>query len=304
MLASESRIYAERTWLTQRWRLTFAGLFFVLPSFVLFAAFLAGPLLYSLYISFHKWSMLRHPVWLGLANYRQILHDHVFWISLKNTLEFSGLFVPSVTILALLSAVVLDQKIRGRALFKALVFVPVITPSTIVGVVWVFAYQPDLGLLNEVLRWLHLPTSLWLGSATIALPALVIVTVWQRFGWFMILFLAGIQDIPVEIKEAAAIDGATPRQSFFHISLPLLRPTIVLVTVLAAISGFQVFDLVFVMTEGGPAYATQTLSYYIYVKAFRNFDMGYAAAMSYALFLILLVLTVVQMRLMRSKVEG
>jgi multiple sugar transport system permease protein len=306
MLASESRsrIYAERTWLTQHRRLTFAGLVFVLPSFILFAAFLAGPLLYSLYISFHQWSMLRSPVWLGLGNYRQILHDDIFWRSLRNTLEFSGLFVPSVTILALLSAVLLDQKIRGRAFFKALVFVPVITPSTIVGVVWLFAYQPDLGLLNEALRWLHLPTSLWLGSANIALPALVIVTVWQRFGWFMILFLAGIQDIPVEIKEAAAIDGATPRQSFFHISLPLLRPTIVLVTVLAAISGFQVFDLVFVMTEGGPAYATQTLSYYIYVKAFRNFDMGYAAAMSYALFLILLVLTVVQMRLMRSKVEG
>ncbi len=303
MLASESRIYAERTWLTQRRRLTFAGLVFVLPSLILFAAFLAGPLLYSLYISFHQWSMLRSPVWLGLGNYRQILHDDIFWRSLRNTLEFSGLFVPSVTILSLLSAVLLDQKIRGRAFFKALVFVPVITPSTIVGVVWLFAYQPDLGLLNEVLRWLHLPTSLWLGSATIALPALVIVTVWQRFGWFMILFLAGIQDIPVEIKEAAAIDGATPRQSFFHISLPLLRPTIVLVTVLAAISGFQVFDLVFVMTEGGPAYATQTLSYYIYVKAFRNFDMGYAAAMSYALFLILLVLTVVQMRVMRSKVE-
>jgi ABC-type sugar transport system permease subunit len=119
----------------------------------------------------------------------------------------------------------------------------------------------------------------------------------------MILFLAGLQDIPKEVKEAAAVDGATPRQSFMHVTIPLLRPTVLLVTVLAAISAFQVFDLIFVMTEGGPAYATQTLSYYIYVKAFRNFDMGYAAAMSYALFIILLILTLIQMRIMRPAAE-
>jgi multiple sugar transport system permease protein len=211
--------------------------------------------------------------------------------------------VPGIAAVSLLAAALLDRKIRGRALFKALVFVPVITPSTIVGVVWVFVYHPELGLLNTTLRQLGLPTSLWLGSQHLALPALVAVSIWQRFGWFMILFLAGLQDIPQEIKEAAAVDGATSRQSFFHITLPLLRPTMLLVTVLAAISAFQVFDLIFVMTEGGPAYATETLSYYIYVKAFRNFDMGYAAAMSYALFAILLLLTLIQMRIMRPAAE-
>ncbi len=304
MLATQNTVVTVgRTWLTQRRRLNIAGVIFVLPSIILFAAFLAGPLFYALYISFHKWSMLGHSEWIGLANYRRIFRDDIFMRSLKNTLLFSVIFVPSVTAIALFAAALLDRKIRGRALFKALVFVPVITPSTIVGVVWVFAYQPELGLINEVLRTLHLPTSLWLGSSRIALPALVAVTIWQRFGWFMILFLAGLQDIPVEVKEAAQIDGASPRQSFFHITLPLLRPTIVLVTVLAAISGFQVFDLIFLMTEGGPAYATQTLSYYIYVKAFRNFDMGYAAAMSYALFVILVILTLIQMRVMRSRVD-
>lgn len=303
VLATSSTIPAGKTWLTQRRRLNVAGLIFILPSVALFAAFLAGPLLYALYISFHKWSMLGHSDWIGLDNYRRIFRDDIFMKSLKNTLLFSILFVPAVTVLSLFAAALLDRKIRGRAFLKALVFVPVITPSTIVGVVWVFAYQPELGLINEILRTLHLPTSLWLGSARIALPALVIVTIWQRFGWFMILFLAGLQDIPVEIKEAAAIDGASRLESFFHITLPLLRPTVVLVTVLAAISGFQVFDLIFLMTEGGPAYATQTLSYYIYVKAFRNFDMGYAAAMSYALFIILVVLTMIQMRVMRSRVD-
>jgi ABC-type sugar transport system permease subunit len=304
VLATRNTVFTVgRTRLTQRRRLNIAGVIFVLPSIALFAAFLAGPLVYALYISFHKWSMLGHSEWIGLANYRRIFRDDIFLHSLKNTLLFSAMFVPSVTVTALFAAALLDRKIRGRALFKALVFVPVITPSTIVGVVWVFAYQPELGLINELLRTLHLPTSLWLGSSRIALPALVAVTIWQRFGWFMILFLAGLQDIPVEVKEAASIDGASPRQSFFHITLPLLRPTIVLVTVLAAISGFQVFDLIFLMTEGGPAYATQTLSYYIYVKAFRNFDMGYAAAMSYALFVILVILTLIQMRVMRSRVD-
>ena len=297
------RLYEHRLWLTQRRRLALAGGVFVLPSVALFLAFLAAPLLYSLYISFHEWSMMRDPTWLGLENYRQILEDDIFWTSLRNTVVFSIIFVPLVAFVSLLAAALVDRKIRGRALFKALIFVPVITPSAIVGVVWTYIYQPELGLLNDALRRLDLPTSLWLGSETLALPALVAVTIWQRFGWFMILFLAGLQDIPHEVKEAAAIDGATPRQSFFHVTVPLLRPTIVLVTVLAAISAFQVFDLIFVMTEGGPAYATQTLSYYIYVKAFRNFDMGYAAAMSYALFVILLVLTMIQMRIMRPAAD-
>jgi ABC-type sugar transport system permease subunit len=304
MAFAPAGLTVRKPWMTQGRRLTIAGLLFVLPSLALFAAFLAGPLLYALYISFHKWSMLKDPIWLGLDNYRRIWNDDVFWKSLKNTALFTVMFVPSVAGLSLLAAVLLDQKIAGKPLFKALVFVPVITPSTIIGVVWVFAYHPDLGLINGFLRDLHLPTSLWLGSQNIALPALVIVTIWQRFGWFMILFLAGLQDIPKEVKEAAEVDGAKPIQSFFHITLPLLRPTMVLVTVLAAISAFQVFDLVFVMTEGGPAYATQTLSYYIYTKAFRSFDMGYAAAMSYVLFILLLVMTLIQMRLMRPASES
>jgi ABC-type sugar transport system permease subunit len=243
--------------------------------------------------------MMRSPTWIGLDNYERILHDDIFWRSLRNTALFTILFVPAVTVLSLASAALLNQSIGAKPLFKALIFIPIITPSVVVGVVWTYAFQPELGLINELLRLMHLPTSLWLGSQDVALPALVLVTIWQRFGWFMILFLAGLQDIPVEVKEAATIDGATPFRSFMDITLPLLRPTLILVTVLAAIGAFQVFDLIFVMTEGGPAYATQTLSYYIYTKAFRSFDMGYAAAMSYVLFVVLLLLTLLQMRILR-----
>jgi ABC-type sugar transport system permease subunit len=284
-------------------RLTWSAAVFLIPSVLLFIAFLALPLLYSLYISFNKWSMLRDPLWIGLDNYRRVIEDDIFWRSLRNTLVFTLLFVPTVTILSMVTAAMLNQRIRGSSFLKALVFIPVITPSIVVAVVWKYAYQPELGLINQFLESVGLPTSLWLGSTSMALPALVIVTVWQRFGWFMILFLAGLQDIPEEIKEAAKLDGASPFRSFMDITLPLLRPTLVLVTVLAAIGAFQVFDLVFVMTEGGPAYATQTLSYYIYTKAFRSLDMGYAAAMSYVLFVIILIMTLVQMRLLRPATE-
>ncbi len=285
-------------------RLALSGGVFLTPSVLLFAAFLAAPLLYALYISFNQWSMLQSPIWIGLDNYQRILHDDVFWQSLRNTVVFTVLFVPVVTILSLVSAALLNQSIGAKSLFKALLFIPIITPSVVVGVVWVYAFQPELGFINAFLRSFHLPTSLWLGSPRLALPALVLVTVWQRFGWFMILFLAGLQDIPTEVQEAARVDGASPLKSFMDITLPLLRSTVVLVTVLAAIGSFPGVDLVFVMTEGGPAYATETLSYYIYTKAFRNFDMGYAAAMSYVLFIALLLLTLLQMKILRPTVDS
>lgn len=301
---SELTAKRSRRRISQRTRRAVAGILFVVPSSALYFAFLALPLLYALYISFHDWSMMGSPTWLGLENYQRILGDDVFLNALRNTVLYTALFVPIVTLVSLFAAVLVNQRIRGQPVFKALVFIPVITPSVIVGVVWIYLYQPEFGLLNQALDTIGLPVSLWLGSQQVALPALVIVSIWQRFGWFMILFLAGLQDIPVEVKEAAAVDGATGWQSFLHITLPLLRPTVLLVTVLAAISAFQVFDLVFVMTQGGPARATETLSYYIYTTAFRSFDMGYAAAMSYLLFALLLIMTLVQFRVMRPATDS
>jgi multiple sugar transport system permease protein len=301
---SELTIQHPRRWFSQDKRRALAGMLFVVPSLILFLAFLGLPVFYSLYISFHEWSLMGSPTWLGLENYRGVFGDDIFLNALGNTAFYTVLFVPGVTVLSLLTAVLVNERVRGQSIYKALVFIPVITPSIIVGVVWIYLFQPERGLVNQTLASVGLPTSLWLGSQVVALPALVIVSIWQRFGWFMILFLAGLQDIPTEIKEAAAVDGASPRQSFFHITLPLLRPTVLLVTVLAAISAFQVFDLVFVMTQGGPARATETLSYYIYTRAFRSFDLGYAAAMSYVLFVLLLVMTLIQFRLMRPATDS
>jgi multiple sugar transport system permease protein len=274
-----------------------------LPSVLLFAGFLAGPVAYALYISFNEWTILQQPVWLGLDNYRRLIHDDLFFTSLRNTVVYTLLYVPMILILALAAALAVNRPMRGQTLFKALIFIPAITPSIVVGAVWLYIYDGNLGLLNAALRELDRDPIIWLGEKDYAMLALVVASVWQRFGWFMILFLAGLQDIPADLKEAAKLDGASIRQSFQHITWPLLRPTVALVAILAVIGAFQVFDLVYVMTGGGPAYATHTLSFYIYEKAFRSLEMGYAAAMSYVFFLLIFALTLAQLRVFRSKVD-
>jgi len=285
-------------------RTAVGGYLFVLPSVLLFASFVAIPLAYALYISFNTWSILSPPIWLGLDNYRRIIHDEVFFISLRNTVVYTVMYVPIMTSLALLAALAANRPLRGQTFFKALIFVPAITPSIIVGVVWLYIYDGNVGLANAALRGLGFDPIIWLADQQTVLPALVIASVWQRFGWFMILFLAGLQDIPGDVKEAAQLDGASAWQSFWHITVPLLKPVFAMVFILGVIGAFQVFDLVYVMTGGGPVYATHTLSFYIYQKAFTSLDMGYAAAMSYIFFLIMFALTAVQLRILRPSTEA
>ncbi len=285
-------------------KLTLSGYLFMLPSVLLFAGFLAGPVAYALYISFNEWTILKPPIWQGLDNYRRLIHDDLFYTSLRNTIVYTLLYVPMILALALAAALAVNRPMRGQSLFKALIFIPAITPSIVVGAVWLYIYDGNLGLLNAALRELDRDPIIWLGDRDYAMLALVVASVWQRFGWFMILFLAGLQDVPADLKEAAKLDGASTRQLFQHITWPLLRPTLALVTILAVIGAFQVFDLVYVMTGGGPSYATHTLSFYIYEKAFTSLEMGYAAAMSYVFFLIIFMLTLAQLRFFRSKVDS
>ncbi len=285
-------------------KLALSGYLFMLPSVLLFAGFLAGPVAYALYISFNEWTILKPPIWQGLDNYRRLIHDDLFYTSLRNTIVYTLLYVPMILALALAAALAVNRPMRGQSLFKALIFIPAITPSIVVGAVWLYIYDGNLGLLNAALRELDRDPIIWLGDRDYAMLALVVASVWQRFGWFMILFLAGLQDVPADLKEAAKLDGASTRQLFQHITWPLLRPTLALVTILAVIGAFQVFDLVYVMTGGGPSYATHTLSFYIYEKAFTSLEMGYAAAMSYVFFLIIFMLTLAQLRFFRSKVDS
>jgi ABC-type sugar transport system permease subunit len=270
---------------------------------ILYLAFLGLPVLYAFYISFQRWGGMDIPVFVGLDNYQRLLADEVFWTALRNSFLYALMSVPSLTVMSLVTAVLVNQALPLRNLFKSLTFVPVIMASTVVGVVWLFIYQPDVGLLNDVLRLAGLSGHLWLGDTLTALPSLAAVGIWQRFGWFSVLFLAGLQDVPVEQQEAAAIDGASSGQIFWHVTLPLLRPTVALVSILAAIGSFQVFDMVFVMTGGGPAYATETLSFYIYNQAFQALNMGFATSMSFVLFGLVFILTLVQFRILRPATD-
>lgn len=275
---------------------------FIVPAVLLFVGFLTVPLIYSAGISLFRWTGMSDATFVGLANYSRLMTDRVFWLSMKATGLYALMVIPATTVASLMAAIFVNQALRGTSIFKSLIFIPVITSSVVIGVVWSFIYQGgEVGLLNVILRMIGLPGHIWMGDVDTALPAIALIGVWSRFGWFSVLFLAGLQDIPVEQREAAAIDGASDRQIFWHVTLPLLRPTIALVIVLAAIQSFQVFDIVFIMTEGGPYYTTHVLGYYIWTEAFRGLRMGYASAMSYMLFAMIMIITAIQLRILRPK---
>lgn len=290
----------RRPSLSRTQRRAVVSFLFVVPALVLFLTFLAIPLVYSAGISLFRWTGMSEATFMGLENYRRLLTDNVFWLSMKATVLYALMVIPVTTLASLVAAIFVNQGLRGTNVFKSLIFIPVITSSVVIAVVWSFIYQGgDVGLLNAVLRFVGLPGHVWMGDMLTALPAIAVIGVWHRFGWFSVLFLAGLQDIPIEQREAAEIDGASQWQVFWHVTLPLLRPTIALVMVLGAIQSFQVFDVVFIMTEGGPYYSTHVLGYYIWTEAFRGLRMGYASAMSYILFGSIMIITLIQLRILR-----
>jgi multiple sugar transport system permease protein len=205
--------------------------------------------------------------------------------------------VPAGTVISLILANILNQKIRGTTFYRTAYFLPVVSSSIAVALVWAWVFNPDFGLVNEILSTFGLPRLKWLASSTWALPAIVIVSVWRGLGPSTVIFLAGLQGIPEELYDAAKIDGANARQLFRHITIPMLSPTTFFVIVVSIIGSFQVFDLVFMMTQGGPGRATLVLVYYIYQHAFRWFGMGYAASIAFVLFIVIFVLTLIQLRL-------
>ncbi len=277
---------------------------FLLPSLVIITVFMLWPIAQIVWFSLHQWSFIEtdHP-WVGMDNYHQLAGDSRFWNDLRNTVLFTLGVVPASVILPLPVAVALHRRLTGRALFRAAYFLPAVSSYAIVAIVWMLLLQPDIGLLSYYARLLHVPMVDWLHSMTWALPAIMLVGLWKSFGFNLVILLTGIQSIPVTYYEAAQIDGAGGGAQFFRITLPLLRPTLLFVTVTSVIASFQIFDPVFVMTGGGPLFSTETLVSYIYHEGFQLFDMGYAAAIACVLFLIVLILTVVQLKVFRFHEE-
>jgi multiple sugar transport system permease protein len=276
------------------------GYLFVLPDVLGLLIFLIGPMLLALVISLTDWRLVGDPAFVGLHNYEIILRDPRFGESLGRTMLYTIGFVPVVYTLSLGMAVLLARPRRGNTWFRTIYFMPVAMSMVVAGVIWRFMFDPGGGLINEMLRSAGLPTFHWTGHVDSAMVSVLIVAVWKSAGYFMIILLAGIQDIPSEYLEAAEIDGANRRQVFWHIIMPLLKPISFFVIVILSINALQAFDQIYVMTRGGPAQATYTLLMYIYEKAFREWNFGYSAAMSIVLFVMIFVLTLIQVRYFRS----
>jgi multiple sugar transport system permease protein len=282
-------------------RETMAAYVFLLPTIVGLLLFTAGPVLASIYISFTRWNILGTPHWLGLDNYVRLSQDHTFWVTFWNTLYYTVVVVPCGTILALLLAMVMNLPLRGISFYRATYFLPVVSSIVAVALMWEWLYQPDFGLINYLLGVLfpHMTLPRWLASTTWAMPSIMIMSVWQGLGFNMIIFLAGLKGISPEYYEAARIDGAGRWALFRYVTVPQLSPVIFLVVILNVIGSFQVFDAAYVMTQGGPVDATRTIVYYLFENGFEWFNMGYAAAIAYVLFIMVLVVTLVQFLVQR-----
>ena len=272
------------------------GYMFISPFIVGFLVFTFGPLIASFYLSFCDYNILEPPRWVGLGNYKTLLfRDPLFWKSLYNTVYYTIFSVPLGTALALMLAMMLNQKIPGQAILRTVYYLPCIVPIIASSVLWVQIFNPQWGLLNMFLRKLGLPEPGWLISETWAKPALIIMSLWA-IGGAIIIFLAGLQGIPDHLYESAEIDGAGAIQKFFHITLPMLSPTIFFLVVMGVIGSFQVFTQAYVMTGGGPLDSTRFYILYLFNQAFEFFHMGYGCAMAWILFAIILAVTYLQFR--------
>lgn len=274
---------------------------FLLPNLLGFLVFTLLPVLAAFLISFTDWDLLRPPAWAGVDNYLRLAQDPLFHTVVRNTVLYVLGTVPVQMVLALLVALALNQRLPGQTFFRTAYFMPVVASTVAVALVWRWMFHADFGLINSFLYMVGVddPPN-WLSSTRWALPAIIIMSIWQQIGFSMVLFLAGLQSVPITLYEAAKIDGAGAWQRFWSITLPMLSSTTFFVLVISIINSFQVFDQAFIMTGGGPANATNTLVFNIYRYAFQFFQMGYAAAMAWVLFAIIFVVTLVQFRYQRQ----
>jgi multiple sugar transport system permease protein len=271
-----------------RWALAFLA-----PTLIGLALLSAGPILATLAISLTKWDLLTPPTFVGLDNFGALISDDRFLKALRNTFFYTVVSVPVGLAIALGLALALNQAVRGIALVRTAYFLPVVTSTIAIALVWQWIYNADSGLLNQVLGVVGLPPQKWLTNPTLAMPSIIAMSIWQGLGVNIIIFLAALQGIPSELLDAASVDGAGRWARFRHVTLPLLTPAIFFTGVLALIAGFQVFDQIFVLIKPRPTDATITVVYFIYENGFKFFKMGYASAASWILFLIVALFTAV-----------
>ncbi len=287
-----------------RLRQALHGWAFLAPSLLHLLLFSIGPIAFCLYLSFHEWNLVEPArPFVGLDNYGALLADADFGRALLNT-AFYVLFVPVGMTVALGLALLVNRPFRGVRLLRTVLFLPYVTSFVAISLVWKWMYEPEFGLFNNILGQLGLPEGTWLSAPATAMPSLMLMSVWMFAGYMMVIFLAGLQNIPDSLYESARIDGADAWQRFRHITLPMLRPTTFFILVTMVIFMFQVFTAVYVMTEGGPLHATDVIVYHIYRNAWEYLRMGYASAMAWVLFAIVFVITLAQWRWLGGRVRS
>jgi multiple sugar transport system permease protein len=276
----------------------------VAPSVMLIGLFGLVPVIWSFLLSFQRNDLQTPAEWVGLHNYRQLMHDPVFAESIRHTLVYTSLFVPVTLVLSLLAAGALNRRIRGISIYRLAVFVPVVTSTVATGVIFTWLLDPEFGIVNATLHKLGLPTFGFFSSPHQALFAVVAMTVWGWVGFGALIFLAALQSVPADLIEAAQIDGCSKTGAFWRIQVPLLRPVSAFLLVWLTINSLQLFDEVYVTTKGGPLHSTTVVVYYLYQQAFAYFHAGYAAAIACVLFVVIAIITVIQLRLTRDPGTG
>lgn len=273
---------------------------FLLPSLLGCAVFIFLPSLVSFLLSFTSWDLLSNIKFLGFENYIELFQTAEFYIVLKNTIIYAIAVTLFGTIIPFVLASVINSKIRGANAFKTMYFLPFVTPMIVIAMVWQWIFDPNIGFVNILLK----SNVQWLYDVDLALPVIILISVWKLIGYNMVIFLSGFAGLSDSVYEAARIDGANPIQTFFKITVPMMSPTIFFVVLITTISSFQVFDLIYLMTQGGPNNSTNVLVYWLYKNAFELFNIGKASAIAYILFLFILILTIIQWKLKKNWVEN
>ncbi len=290
-------------WSPRRRRQAVIGAAYIAPSFILMAIFNVIPIFLSIYFSFTKYNMASPPVWIGLENYAKLFNNRVLTESLSNTVRYVLITVPVQTVLSLLIAAFIAEHLKNRygSLMRSVIFIPVIVSLIASATVWNIMYQPKGGLINQFLNALGFDSVNFLGKKASALPSVAVVAIWKNTGYYMVIYYAGVMNVPSDVREAAIVDGATAIQRFWYITLPILKPITYMIVTLGIIGSFQVFDLVYKMTGGGPGRSTYTVAYVIYTFAFQDKNYGYASAVAICLLIVILFIHLIQTLFFKEK---
>ncbi|MBN2980943.1 carbohydrate ABC transporter permease [Cohnella algarum] len=292
---SSSRRKASKNPLVRDANLT--GWLFISPMVLGFICFLLLPMAMAFYMGFTDWPLLGSSSFTGLDNYRNIMNDDIFWKSFGNTVYFSVGLVPLNIALALLLALLLTKSLPGMGFFRTAIFTPVITSLVVWSIVWKYMLATDSGFINQILQMFGIQGPAWLYNPDLAMPAVIVTSVLKNVGLNMVLFIAALQQVPAHLYEAAKLDGAGRTRTFFQVTLPMITPTVFLTVIMTVIGSLKVFSQIYVMTQGGPSNSTKVLVYYIWETAFKLYDLGYASAVAFILFCIILVFTLIQWQL-------